>query len=170
MSKKLVIVFLSLLLLFTASCGNAKSLPANIPCEQILSAAKGAVTIPDAVSEYVKGQKDFDAYTLSLWADGAYTECAEYGLLADYAVFYSSDDTTFEISVLKAQSTDDADKLSKLFERRKKTLSSGSKAAYDPDFNKLIEDSKIIVDGQFVILLITPDNDAIISNIEKLKQ
>ena len=33
-----------------------------------------------------------------------------------------------------------------------------------------MNESEILVDGNFVILLITPDNDAVIKAIEKLKQ
>ena len=170
MSKKIIICFLTALLLFVVSCGATKTLPADTSCEQILNTAKQAGTLPENTAEYVKGQKEFDAYTISLWADGSYTECAEYDMIADYAVFYSSDNTTYEISVLKAQNADNAEKLVNMLTRRQNTLCSGAKAEYDPNFNSLMKNSKIITEGQFVILLITSDNNAIITAIEGLKQ
>lgn len=170
MSKKLFICVLTILLLFTVSCGEAKTLPQDTTCEQLLNAAKQVSTLPQNTAEYVKGQKEFDAYTMSLWADGSYSECAEYELLADYAVFYSSDNTTYEIAVLKAKSQDDTEKLTALFARRQKTLNGSAKAEYDPNFERLMKESKIITEGQFVIFLVTPDNDAIIASIQDLKQ
>lgn len=157
-------------LLFTA-CGNNKSFSSDITAEQILNAAKSAVnTLPSSEKLYINDSQSLDTYKMSLWADGTFEECNEFSLVSDYALYLSADNNTFEISVLKAKSKADVEKLVSVFERRKQTLSQGDKAAYDPDFKMLMQNSQILIEGDFVILLITPDNQAIITAIENLKQ
>ena len=107
---------------------------------------------------------------MSMWSDGVFDECQEFDLISDYAICYSNDNNTFEISVLKAEKKEDASKLVSLLERRKQTLATGDKAAYDPEFEMLLEKSEILVCDSFVILLITQNNDAVISAIETLKK
>lgn len=171
MSKKIVICLMMLCMLFATACGESKAFPTDITCKQILNAAKSAAgNAPENETLHLSAENKLDAYTMSLWADGVYEECAEFSLLADYAVYYSSDNNTYEIAVLKAADKTDAEKLAALLERRKETLSGGDKAAYDPDFDKLMGDSQILTEGEFVILLITPNNDAAITAIENLKQ
>ncbi len=170
MSKKIIIFVMAILLLFTAACGESKSFPTDITCGQILDAAIAAVEQSQNATLYSANDSQLDAYTMSLWADGMYSECSEFELLADYALYYSSDNTTFEISVLMGKTQADVEKLTAVLERRKETLSGGDKAAYDPDFNSLMNESSILTEGNFVILLITPDNSAAIKAIENLKQ
>ncbi len=166
--KKIIAIFICTLMLFCVACGESKSFSSNTTCEQILNAATGVASY-DNSKNYIKGKSDLDANIMSMWADGMFDECKEYDLLDDYAICYSNDNTTYEISVLKAKSKDDVKKLEELFERRKNTLEGGTKAAYDPNFKTLMKNSKIITDGEFVIFLLTGDNDAVISAIEKLK-
>ena len=106
---------------------------------------------------------------MSIWADGVFDKCSEFELLEDYAICYSSDNTMFEISVLKAKSEDDAEKIVEVFERRKQTLKGGEKAAYDPDFNNLMNNSEILKMGEYVALLITSENASAIKAIENLQ-
>ncbi len=166
--KKIIAFLACLLLVFCTACGELKNFSSNTTCEQILNAAATAASY-DNTKSYIKGKVDLDAYFMSMWSDGLFDECKEFELLADYAICYSNDNNTYEISVLKAKSKDDVKKLEELFERRKITLSQGDKAAYDPNFENLINDSRIITNGKFVILLITPSNDAVIKAIENLK-
>lgn len=171
MIKKITVCLVAAIFLFLIACAEQKAFPSEVTCKQILDAAKTAVgTTLQTEEEYIKGQDDFDSYDMSLWADSLFEECEEYKLLDDYALYYSGDNTTYEISVLKAKSSDDTQKLVALFERRKETLSGGNKAAYDPNFKSLMNDSRILTEGNFVILLITPDNNAAIKAIENLKQ
>ncbi len=167
--KFLILFGLVSSLLLCAACGQSKSFSSDITAEQILNAAK-AVQPYENSKTYIKGKVDLDAFFMSLWSDGIFDECEEFDLLSDYAIYYSNDNSTFEISVLKASKKEDTQKLVSLFERRKQTLAAGDKAAYDPDFKMLMDDSKILVEENFVILLITPDNQAIITAIENLKQ
>lgn len=169
--KKLIVCVVCVCLFLLAACGDAKAFPQDITCDQILDAAKQAVgTLPSSEKVYTADTEPLDSYKMSLWADGAYKECEEFSLVSDYALYYSADNSTFEISVLKAKTESDTEKLISVFERRKQTLSIGDKAAYDPDFNKLMDNSKILTEGEFVILLLTPDNDAVAAAIENLKQ
>lgn len=174
MKKKLKILVLFcviLSLLLCVACGQNKSFSSDTTAEQILNAAKGAVdNLPSSEKIYDTAKNPLDTYQMSLWADGSFEECDEFSLVGDYALYYSADNSTFEISVLKASKKEDIQKLVSLLERRKETLSAGDKAAYDPQFKTLIDDSEILVEEKFVILLITPDNDDIIVAIENLKQ
>ena len=167
--KKLIVCVVCICLFALAACGETKAFPQDTTCEQILNAAV-AVESYDNTRTYIKDKVDFDSFFMSMWSDGIFDECAEFELLSDYAICYSNDNTTYEISVLKAKSKDDVQKLVSLLERRKQTLSEGDKAAYDPDFNKLMDNSKILTEGEFVILLITDNNDATVAAIENLKQ
>lgn len=171
MIKKSIMCILSVCLCVLVACGEAKTLPANITSEQISNAVKSALQqLPSSVNNYASGGETLDTYTMSLWADGAYEECEEFSLLEDYSLFYSADNSTFEISVLKAKNETDTPKLVSVLDRRKETLSGGDKAAYDPEFNQLMQNSKILTEGKFVILLITKDNDAAQRAIDNLKQ
>ena len=164
---KALIVCCVCLVLLTAC--NSKSFSENTTCKQILSAAI-AENGYDNTKTYIKGETELDSFSMSLWSDGTFSECEEYDLLADYAICYSADNGTYEISVLKAKNSADTEKLVSLFERRKENLSSGDRAAYDPDFKSLMSDARILTEGDFVILLITPDNDACVAAIDNLKQ
>lgn len=166
--KKIIAIFICTLMLFCVACGESKSFPDGTTCEQILNAAT-AVQSYDNTQNYIKDKSNLNANLMSMWSDGMFAECKEFDLLVDYAICYSNDNTTYEISVLKAKSKDEVSKLESLFERRKKTLEGGTKAAYDPNFKNLMQNSKIITDGEFVMLLLTNDNDAVIKAIEKLK-
>lgn len=167
--KKAIIFLLSVLLVVCVACGESKAFPADIKCEQILNAATAVVSYENTTT-YIKDKNDLDTYDMAMWVDGIFEECSEFDLISDYAICYSTDNTTYEISVLKAKSKDDVQKLIEVLERRKQTLQGGVKAAYDPDFEKLMQNSKIISEDKFVILLITADNTAALTEIEKLKQ
>ena len=169
--KKVLALTMAAVLSLLVSCGQTKSFSDDITCEQILNEAKSVDDkAPENATVYSKNGVAFDGYTMSLYADGTYEACEDINLLDDYAVFYSSDNTTYEISVLKAKSKDDVAKLHEILNRRKETLSSGDKAEYDPNFDNLMKNSQILTDGEFVILLITENNDNIIKAIENLKQ
>lgn len=167
--KRTVVIFLGLLLIFCVACGESGGFPSGTTCEQILNAAKSAQSYENSVT-YIKDKSNMDVYTMAMWADGVFAECEEFELISDYAICYSNDNTTYEISVLKAKSKDDVAKIVSLFERRKQTLEGGTKAAYDSNFKKLMQGSKIETCGEFVMLLITNDNDTVINAIEKIKQ
>lgn len=167
--KKLIICVVCICLFVLAACGDTKVFPQDTTCEQILNAAV-VVESHDNTRTYIKDKVDLDAFFMSMWSDGIFDECKEFDLISDYAICYSNDNTTYEVSVLKAKSKDDVQSLVSLLERRKKTLSAGGKEAYDPDFNKLMDNSQILTEGEFVVLLITPDNDSVVAAIDNLKQ
>lgn len=171
MKKIISIVLCAICVLTLISCGNNKTLPQNTTAETLASAIINAVgDAPGSNTTYMPKMQSLDTHTMSLWADGAYKECDEFALLDDYHIFYSADNTTYEISVLKAKTEDDVSKLVSVLERRKQTLSLGDKAEYDPNFKKLMDDSLILTEGRFVILLITQNNTAATAAIENLKQ
>ena len=165
--KKMIAIFIAVLLLFCVACGDS-NFSADTTCEQILNAAITAESYDNTQTYTTSGTK-LDKNLMSMWSDGVFAECEEFDLISDYAICYSNDNTTYEISVLKAKTQADVSKLESLCERRKQTLEAGTKAAYDPNFKKIMADSKIIADGNFVILLITNDNDAVIEAINELK-
>lgn len=165
--KKMIAIFIAVLLLFCVACGDS-NFSADTTCEQILNAAITAESYDNTQTYTTSGTK-LDKNLMSMWSDGVFAECEEFDLISDYAICYSNDNTTYEISVLKAKTQADVLKLESLCERRKQTLEAGTKAAYDPNFKQLMQKSKIVTEGEYVILLITDDNDAVISAIEKLK-
>ncbi|MBR5472667.1 MAG: DUF4358 domain-containing protein [Clostridia bacterium] len=168
-AKILTACYICVVLLLICACGNTKQFSKNVTCEMILNAATD-VESHDNTQTYIKNKNELDSFYMSLWSDGLFKECEEFDLIDDYAICYSNDNTTYEISVLKAKTNNDAQQLKSLLERRKQTLSEGDKAEYDPNFNLRMDDAKILVEGDFVILLITPDNTAVLDAIEKLKE
>lgn len=165
--KKTIAILICLMLVLCVACGDSQ-FSDDVTCEQILNAAI-KVESYDNTQAYTPNGTKLDKNLMSMWSDGVFAECEEFDLISDYAICYSNDNTTYEISVLKAKTQADVLKLESLCERRKQTLEAGTKAAYDPNFKKIMADSKIIADGNFVILLITNDNDAVIEAINELK-
>lgn len=169
--KKIISLCLSLVFMVSlfAACGSKAEFPADTSCEDILNAAQSIGEIPQSEHIYLKKENNLDGFSMSLWADGLYEECKELELLSDYAIFLAAGTKTYEVSVIKAEKAEDTDKLLDLIERRKKTLAAGDKGMYDPDFDAKLESSLLYKDGNFVIFLLTPDNDAAKAEIEKLK-
>lgn len=170
-SKALYICALGILILLLSACGKQKAFTPDVTCNEILTVAKTAAkNEPENFTLYSETEQQLDAFTMSLWADGTYEECEEFGLLEDYAILYSSDNTTYEIAILKAKNAEDTAKLEDVLKRRKETLSVGDKAEYDPNFKTLLNDSRIIIEDKYAILLITENNDSATKAIENLKQ
>ncbi len=168
--KRLITLFLIVTIFMTfVSCGNKKALPETLNCETILSALQQELEFPKAEKTYLKSQNNFDAFSMSLWSDGAFKQSEEAELIDDYAVFLSAGAESFEVAILKFK-TPDEKKIEDLLTRRKKTLESGDKGAYDPDFEVRMENAVIYNDGRFGMLLITQDNDQALKVIEKLKE
>ena len=170
-AMKRVLPFLLVLLLCLAGCGGKKEFPDTVNCSTILEAAqKAAADLPAFENRYTDAEGNLDAYTLSLFADGKYTECEEYGLLDGYARYLSGGTTTYEIDVLKAADQAGAAKLEELLSRRMQSMRSGDKAMYDPEFERRMSDALLYRDGLYAILLITDDNNAARDAIDALKQ
>ena len=168
--KSVMLLMLCAALLVVSACG-MKSFPKDTTAKQITDAIKESVgNPPQSIIFYGENGKTLNEIEMSLWADGQYVKCEEFSLIEDYSLVYSGDNTTYEISVIKVKEDADPQKIVEVFERRKLTLSNGDKAAYDPDFKNLIDNSRIIIEGKFVILLITPNNDAAIKTIKELKK
>lgn len=166
--KKIIILPLIAIIVLLTACGE-KCLPDTISCDKILDTAIGSDLKYKNTTTYIKGQNDVDEYVMSMWADGVFEEFDEYDLITDYAISYSNDNKTYEISVLKAKNSDDAKKLEKVLERRKETLCTGTKAAYDSEFDIMIKNSKIFTDANFAVFLLTDDNDTALNRIDELK-
>lgn len=168
--KRIISLFLTGAILLTfISCANKKVLPETLSCETILSGLKEEMEFPKAEKTYLKSENNFDAFSMSLWSDGAFKQSKEAELIDDYAVFLSAGAEAFEVAIIKFK-TPDEKAVEDLLERRKTTLSSGDKGAYDPDFELRMENAVIYNDGRFGILLITEDNSKALKAIEKLKQ
>ena len=168
MKKHLTLLLILILCLLTA-CSGAKGFKENITCEDIMNAVIDATVHPDSDKIYLKSKDNLDAYSLSLWSDGLYQESEDIDLISDYAIFTNAGTTTYEVAVLKAESSASAERMEDLIERRKQTLALGDKGMYDPNFSARMESSVVETVGEFVILIITDDNDTALSEIEKLK-
>lgn len=173
--KKSFCLLLVLFCVFLVACSknqnteSEKGFKDGVDCEEVMNAVIGVTEHLDSEKIYLKSSNNLDSNNFSLWVDGLYGECEEFKLLSDYAIFVSAGTTTYEVAVLKADEIDNVDKLKELLERRKETLSLGDKGMYDPSFETRINNSKVLTAGEFVILLITDDNDAALEAIEKLK-
>ncbi len=169
---KKISVFLSVLLttvVLLCGCKTNLELSSNLTCEDILNAAVLATDAPEFEHKYIKSENNLDAFAMSLWSDGLYAESEDLVLLNDYAIYVAAGTTTYEVAVLKAKSPNDIEKLLSIVEKRKKTISQGDKGMYDPNFSIRIENSVIKADGNFVIFLLTDNNDAAIDAIDALK-
>ena len=169
--KRIISLFLIGAIFMTfASCGPKKALPQDTSCESILKGIEQVIEMPKYEKLYLKSQNNLDAVSLSLWCDGELTSFSETSMIEDYAVFLAAGVETFEIAILKYAESVDQKTKEDIFERRKNTLASGDKGAYDPNFENMMGCSVIYIDGNFAILLITEDNDKALEAIENLKQ
>ena len=141
----------------------------GIACESIMNAVLDSTQHPESENVYLASSGTLDTYSMSLWADGLFSECAEFSLLTDYAIYVSAGTTIYELAVFKTASADNTVKLVDLLERRKENLANGQKGMYDPYFESRISNSKIITDGEYAMLIITDDNNAAIEAINNLK-
>ena len=166
--KKFAAILLVALMLFAVSCTDEKSLPDNLSCEEIVAELQSVGEKPEYEKFYRKSENNLDAFSMSLWADGSFRECDELELLEDYAIYLGAGTDTYEVTVLKAKEQQDLEKLENLIERRKQTLQNGDKGMYDPSFETKMSNAVVKTNGNFVIFLITDDNDAALKAIEKL--
>lgn len=166
--KKLIILLMAALLIFTVSCTGEKSFPDSLSCEDILASLQVGY-VPEYEKFYRKSENNLDSFSMSLWADGLYEECSEFDLLDDYSIFFAAGNNTYEIVVLKAKTENDVAALKGVIERRKQTLANGDKGMYDQEFETKMANSVLKTDGRFVIFLITSDNDAALKAAESLK-
>lgn len=168
--KKILNIFLILaLFLLTACSGNTQLFREDVSCKDIMNAAVDATNKPTADKIYLKDDNNLDASTFSLWADGLFGESEEFSLIDDYAVYVSAGTTTYEVAVLKATDSTGVETIKSIMERRKETLSLGDKGMYDPMFKQRMSNAKIETVGDFVILIITDDNNAALKALENLK-
>ncbi len=168
--KKIIVLLMVLILLFTVGCSGEKSFSDNLSCEDIAAAYQSVGEKPEYEKFYRKSENNLDAFSMSLWADGLFQECEELELLEDYAIYLGSGADTYEVTVLKAKNEQDIDVLVDLIERRKKTLQNGDKGMYDQNFETKMANSVLKTDGKFVVFLITDDNDAALKAAEKLEE
>lgn len=160
---------MALLLLFVSGC-SATSIPDTLSCEEIVSAVHSSGAVPKFEKYYCKSQDNMDSFSMSLWADGLFSECEEYSLLEDYAIYLGAGTDTYEVTAIKGKTKEDVEALKGLIERRKNALAAGDKGMYDASFDAKMENSVTIVDGRYVIFLVTGDNDSAKASIDKLKE
>ena len=117
--KSLVLFSLCATFLLLSACGS-KTFPKDITAKQITDAIKESVgNQPESIVFYGEGGKTLNEIEMSLWADGQYVKCEQFGLVEDYSLVYSGDNTTYEISVIKVKEDADPQKIVEVFERRK---------------------------------------------------
>ncbi len=167
--KRIIIFSLCICFAFLCACSE-KSFPEDTSCEEILTALQSVGDVPESEKFYCSSGEVLDAFSMSLWADGLYTECAELDLLEDYAIFLGAGTNTYEVTVLKAKDEKDVPLLVDLIERRKEALANGDKGMYDVNFETRMENSLVKTDGKFVIFLLTDDNDSAWESAQSLKK
>ena len=167
--KKLFSALLIISICLLSACSDSQSFKEGTSCEEIMNAVVEVTEHPQSDKVYLKAEDNLDTYSLSLWADGLYQECEEFELLFDYAIFVSAGTTTYEVAVLKADKKENVEKVKDLINRRKETLSLGDKGMYDPDFQSRMSNSQLKAVGEYVIFIVTDDNDAALDAIEQFK-
>ena len=167
--KKYIVLFLAFVLVILSACSDVSQFKEDVTCKDIMNAAIAATNKPDADKIYLKEDDNLDSAAFSLWSDGLFGESEEFSLVKDYAIYISAGTTTYEIAVLKANESTNIDTIKSIMERRKETLSLGDKGMYDPMFKERMENSEILTVGDFVLLIITDDNDAALKALENLK-
>ena len=167
--KRIIIFALCFCFVFLSACSE-KHFPEDASCEKILGELQSIGEIPESEKLYCSSSEVLDAFSMSLWADGLYAECEELPLLEDYAIFLGAGTDTYEVTVLKAKDEKDVSLLVDLIERRKETLANGDKGMYDVKFKTRMENSRLEIDGKFVIFLLTDNNDASWEAVQKLKK
>lgn len=167
--KKLFLPFSLIFIVLLSACVSAESKLDGVSCENIMQAVVAVTVHPESEKIYAKSEENMDEYSMSLWADGLFEECTEYGVLSDYGIYLSAGRTTYEVAVLRCVDKKDVPVLTDLIARRKETLALGDKGMYDPDFKKRMNSSVLITEGRTVIFLVTDDNEAANKAINELK-
>jgi len=84
----------------------------------------------------------------------------ELQLLSDFAIRLPDDTSVFEIHIMKVKNLSDRDKIAELLERRLTLLKSRDIHLFVPDaYESNIASGRVVINGNFVVMLITPNND-----------
>lgn len=168
MVKIIAVVLAIITCLSLTGCGG--QFTEDITANDIMNAALESTNAPEVEKIYSPTDTVLTSKNMSLWADSKYVDCAEFGMLEDYAIYISAGIISYEIAVLKATDSEQTENLMQLIERRKETLAKGDKGFYDKNFKTRMEQSQLYTDGDFVIFLLTEDNDSAKQAIDKLKK
>lgn len=166
--KIIAVVLAITVCLLLAGCG--KQFAEEITAKDIMSVAIASGNAPEYEKVYCPSETVLTSKDMSLWADSKYVECTEFSMLEDYAIYISAGVVSYEIAVLKVTDAQHIESLMQVIERRKETLSQGDKGFYDKNFKTRMEQSQLYSDGDFVIFLMTEDNDSAKQAINKLKK
>lgn len=151
--KKICIIIL--LCLSLCSCGKAPS------ADDIALRALELYDLPP-ITQYVKTEnKSSKGYLSPEDFAYLYTEKREYlpewELISDFRIVLSRSAAPFELHVIRLFSSNDADEIAKVLNKRADMIKYHNKT----EESYLTYDPEVIVKGRFVILAVTEDNEAV---------
>lgn len=170
--KKMSSLLILIIMLFNfTSCRMQSSVTANELMQAITSEYKD---IPPCRAELKYGaERESRSYLSERLAGiiyyGMKTESVrEIPLLSDFAIRLPDNQSAFEIHVLKVKNIANKEEIIELCQRRINMLQKSDVHLYVPEaYEKNIVGATVYAKGNFVILLITPDNNKAIKAIEK---
>ena len=170
----LFLALITILLLFT-SCNPTIVAPSGIGARELLNAITEelGVALPSRGVFYhgvQQGNREHLNARLTglLYYGRTGAKIHEFDLLADYAIQLSSDQSGFEIHVFKLMCISDRAQVSKILQRRITLLQSREVHIFNPSgYETYIAGATVHISGNFVVLLVTNDNQSAIRVIER---
>lgn len=167
--KRSAALFFTVLIFFCllTSCTEQKSPPS---CREILSAMTDAEIGLPAGKFYSlsadEGDPEFLSESLisSLFGGGSYPEVA--GDWLDCALYLSLGSHPCEFAVILCQSRDAAEDTAKLFNTRLSAIKITKTA---PEYEKMIEEAKVTVKGNYTLFIISSDSENALKTFLKKK-
>lgn len=171
MKKVSILLVLVLILLSFTSCTEDSGVSAEELMREITSSYKN---IPPCRAELRFGaEMESRSYLSHKLAGIIYygkksENVRELNLLSDFVIRLPDDQSAFEIHVLKVKNLSNREEVIELCQRRIKMLQKSEVYLYVPEaYEENIAGATVYTKGNFVILLITPDNQKAINAIER---
>ena len=162
-TKRRILLFLLTVILLLGSCSS--ELTADGLAFRLLNLYP---SLPPC-SQYIKHGEKYEVGYLSP-EDFAYlytgesVKLPEWNTIEDFRLILSDTTAFFEIHVIRAKTTDQADEIAKLLDRRARLLSLHNKLNDDYP----AEDPLVYVSGRYAILVATADNESARRLLDKL--
>jgi len=164
--KPFFALFLAIAVLLLPSCAVNRQSAAQVLDSIVEALIDGGIELPPARHIYLSGAAQGSRSHLSdklaalLYYGDRDANPREIALLSDFAIRLPDDLSACEIHVLRAANPANRDKIAEMLQRRLDMLSRSEVHLFIPDaFESNIAAGRVVVRGNFVILLITPNND-----------
>ena len=176
-NMKILSSFLAVItiLLLLTSCNPTIVQPSGYTARELLTAITAELgATPPTRGVFAHGAQQGNREYLNARLSGllyygqAGAKIHEFDLLADYAIHLSTDQSGFEIHVFKLMCISDRAQVSKILQRRIYLLQSREVHIFNPSgYETHIASATVHISGNFVVLLVTNDNQTAIRVIER---